>query len=100
MKLQGTDVDRMVVSLAAMVARDRHAQGIRLSYPEAVAVIADDLVEGARSGFGGPTPGPWTPTNLTRADVLEGVPELLRSLSVEALFPGGTRQLAIVNPLG
>jgi urease subunit gamma len=90
---------KLEVSLAAMVARRRREKGLRLNYPEAVAVITDYALEGARAG----TPLADLMSGgrevLTRADVMDGVAEMVPMIQVEATFPDGTKLVTIHDPI-
>ena len=88
-----------MVSLAAMVARDRRDRGLRLNHPEALAVIASFVLEGARDGRPVADLMAAGRTVLTRADVMEGVPEMLGEVQVEATFPDGTKLVTIHDPI-
>jgi urease subunit gamma len=91
--------DKLLLSLAAMVARDRRARGLRLNHPEAVAVIASFLLEGARDGRSVSELMAAGRTVLTRDDVMEGVPEMLDEVQVEATFPDGTKLVTVHEPI-
>ncbi|MBI2765071.1 MAG: urease subunit gamma [Chloroflexi bacterium] len=99
MRLTDREVDKLLVSLAAMVARDRHARGLRLNYPEAVALIASGLMERARDGASVATLMGMQGAFLSRDDVLEGIPEMIESVQVEATFPDGTKLVTLHNPI-
>ena len=88
-----------MISLAAMVARERRGRGVKLNHPEATALIASYVLEGARDGR---TVGDLMAagrTLLGRDDVMEGVPELLGDVQVEATFPDGTKLVTIHDPI-
>lgn len=99
MRLTPHEQDRLLVSYAAELARRRRARGLRLNHPEAVALISDHILEGARDGrtvaqlmaSGGDV--------LTRDDVMEGVPEMLDDVQVEATFPDGTKLVTVHHPI-
>jgi urease subunit gamma len=99
MRLTPHEKDRLLISYAAELARRRQARGLRLNHPEAVAVITDHLLEGARDGR--------TVTELmvsgrevlSRDDVMEGVPEMLDDVQVEATFPDGTKLITVHHPI-
>jgi urease subunit gamma len=91
--------ERLLVTLAAMVARDRRERGLRLNHPEAVAVLTSFVLEGAREGR---TVGDLMDAGrgvLGRGDVMEGVPEMLVEVQVEATFPDGTKLVTIHQPI-
>lgn len=99
MHLTPREKDKLLVALAAEVARKRMARGVKLNYPEAIALISDYVVEGARDGrtvadlmsAGGEV--------LTRADVMEGIAEMIHDVQVEATFPDGTKLVTVHNPI-
>ena len=91
--------ERLLVTLAAMVARDRRERGLRLNHPEAVAVLTSFVLEGAREGR---TVGDLMDAGrgvLGRDDVMEGIPEMLDEVQVEATFPDGTKLVTIHQPI-
>jgi urease subunit gamma len=99
MRLTPHEQDRLLISYAAELARRRKARGLRLNHPEAVAVITDHLLEGARDGR---TVAELMNTGrevLTREEVMEGVPEMLHDVQVEATFPDGTKLVTVHNPI-
>jgi urease subunit gamma len=99
MNLTPREKDKLLVSLAAMVARGRLARGVRLNHPEAVALITDFVVEGAREGR---TVADLMEAgaHVIRADqCMEGIPEMLHSVQVEATFPDGTKLVTVHNPI-
>ncbi len=99
MNLTPREKDKLLVAVAAMVAARRLERGVKLNYPEAVALITDYVLEGARDGRtvaelmrdGG--------TVLRRAQVMEGVPEMIRDIQVEATFPDGTKLVTVHEPI-
>ncbi|MFJ6889533.1 urease subunit gamma [Streptomyces sp. M54] len=99
MFLTPSDTEKLLLSVAGMVARERRARGVRLNYPEAVALLACWAVERARDGA--PVAELMTAgrTVLTRAEVLEGVPEMLHDVQVEATFPDGRKLVTITSPI-
>ena len=88
-----------MISLAAMVARDRRQRGVRLNHPEAVALIASYVLEGARDGRAVADLMAAGRTVLARDDVMEGVPELLGDVQVEATFPDGAKLVTVHDPI-
>jgi urease subunit gamma len=88
-----------MVSLAAMVARDRQARGVKLNYPEAVAVVTSFILEGARDGRSVSELMSTGRSVLTRDDVMEGIPEMLVEIQVEATFPDGTKLVTVHQPI-
>jgi urease subunit gamma len=99
MNLTPREREKLLVSLAAMVARNRLARGLRLNHPEAVALITDFVVEGARDGK--------TVADLMQAGALvlraeqcmEGIPEMIQSVQIEATFPDGTKLVTVHHPI-
>jgi urease subunit gamma len=88
-----------MISLAAMVARDRRARGVSLNHPEALAIITSFVLEGAREGRSVADLMAAGRTVLSQADVMEGVPELLGDVQVEATFPDGTKLVTVHDPI-
>ncbi len=99
MRLTPTEIDRLLVFLAAELARRRRARGLRLNHPEALAIIADTMHEAARAGAGYDEVAAAGAAALTEDDVLEGVPELLGTVRVECLFSDGMRIVAVERPI-
>jgi urease subunit gamma len=99
MNLTPREKDKLMISLAALVARERLARGVKLNYPESVAIITDFVVEGARDGKhvadlmseGGKV--------LTRDQVMEGISEMIHEIQVEATFPDGTKLVSVHDPI-
>ena len=99
MELTPREKDKLLIFTAALLAERRKSRGLKLNYPEAVALITAALLEGARDGrsvqelmsFGG--------TLLKRGDVMEGVPEMVPEIQVEATFPDGTKLVTVHNPI-
>lgn len=99
MHLGPRDKDKLLIAMAALVARRRLERGVRLNYPEAVALISDFVMEGARDGrtvaelmtAGGEV--------LTRGQVMEGVAEMIPDVQVEATFPDGTKLVTVHQPI-
>lgn len=99
MKLTDREVDKLLLSMAAMVARDRRARGLKLNYPEAVAYIASGLIEGARDGRSVADLMGMQGAFLGRDDVMDGIPEMIDSVQIEATFPDGTKLVTLHNPI-
>ena len=99
MNLTPRDKDKLLVAVAAMVAARRLARGVRLNYPEAVALITDYVLEGARDGKTVAELMRDGATVLTRGQVMEGIPEMIHDIQVEATFPDGTKLVTVHNPI-
>jgi urease subunit gamma len=91
--------ERLLIHVAAGLARDRRDRGLRLNHPEATAIIAAYVLEGARDGRGVADLMEAGRTVLTREDVMDGVPEMLESVQVEATFPDGTKLVTVHRPI-
>ncbi|HEX4330988.1 MAG TPA: urease subunit gamma [Usitatibacter sp.] len=99
MELTPREKDKLLVFTAALVAERRKARGLKLNYPEAVAFISAALLEGARDGRGVSDLMSYGTTLLTRADVMEGVAEMIPEIQVEATFPDGTKLVTVHHPI-
>lgn len=99
MQLTVREQERLLVSLAAMVARDRRQRGLRLNHPEAVAILASFVLEGARDGRTVADLMDAGRRVLGRDDVMDGIPEMLHEVQVEATFPDGTKLVTIHQPI-
>ena len=99
MKLTPREKDKLLISLAAMVARDRKMRGVKLNYPEAIALITDFVVEGAREGKTVAELMDYGRTLLSVDDVMEGIPEMIHDVQVEATFPDGTKLVTVHDPI-
>jgi urease subunit gamma len=91
--------EKLLVVVAGDLARRRRDRGLRLNHPEAVALITAELLEGARDGRTVADLMSWGSTILARADVMEGVPEMVHSVQVEATFPDGTKLVTVHDPI-
>jgi urease subunit gamma len=91
--------ERLLIHVAAQVARDRRARGLRLNHPEATAIIAAFILEGARDGRTVAELMESGRTVLTREDVMDGIPEMLDSVQIEATFPDGTKLVTVHRPI-
>jgi len=98
-RLTPTDVDKLLLSVAAMVARDRRARGVKLNVPEATALLSSFVLEGARDGRSVADLMSAGRAVLSRDDVMDGVPELLHEVQVEATFPDGTKLVTLHQPI-
>ena len=99
MNLTPREKDKLLVAMAAVVAHRRRERGVLLNHPEAVALITDFVVEGARDGRSVADLMQAGAGVLTRADVMEGVPEMISEIQVEATFPDGTKLVTIHDPI-
>ncbi len=99
MQLTLREKDKLLVSLAAMVARQRLARGVKLNHPEAVALITDYVVEGARDGRSVADLMETAAHVVTRAQVMEGVAEMIHEVQAEATFPDGTKLVTVHQPI-
>ncbi len=99
MQLTLREKDKLLVSMAAMVARRRLERGVRLNYPEAVALITDFVIEGARDGRSVADLMSAGAGVLTREQVMEGVAEMIADVQVEATFPDGTKLVTVHQPI-
>jgi urease subunit gamma len=99
MELTPREKDKLLIFTAALLAERRRARGLKLNYPETVALITSAILEGARDGktvaelmsFGG--------TIITRGEVMEGIPEMIPEIQVEATFPDGTKLVTVHQPI-
>ncbi len=99
MRLTPREKDKLLISMAAMVARRRRERGVKLNHPEAVALITDAVVEGARDGSSVAELMAAGGQVLGRDDVMDGVPEMIPQVQVEATFPDGTKLVTVHNPI-
>lgn len=99
MHLTPHEQERLLVSVAAMVARDRRARGLRLNHPEAVALLTSFVLEGARDGRSVTDLMETGRAVLGRDDVMDGIPEMLTEVQVEATFPDGTKLVTLHQPI-
>ena len=99
MNLTPREKDKLIVAVAAMVAERRLLRGVRLNYPEAIALITDYVLEGARDGKTVAELMRDGATVLSRAQVMEGVPEMIHDIQVEATFPDGTKLVTVHEPI-
>jgi urease subunit gamma len=99
MNLTPREKDKLLISMAAMVARRRLERGVRLNHPEAVALITDFVVEGARDGRSVADLMQEGARVLTRSQVMEGVAEMIHDVQVEATFPDGSKLVTVHEPI-
>ena len=99
MRLTPREQDKLLVAMAAIVARRRLDRGVKLNYPESIALICDFVLEGARDGKTVPELMRDGAGVLTRDQVMEGVPEMLPIVQIEATFPDGTRLVTVHEPI-
>jgi urease subunit gamma len=99
MKLTPREKDKLLVAMAAMVARNRLARGVRLNHPEAIALITEFVVEGARDGRPVAELMEAGAHVITRAQCMDGVPEMIHEVQVEATFPDGTKLVTVHEPI-
>jgi urease subunit gamma len=99
MELTPREKDKLLVFTAALLAERRKARGLKLNYPEAVAFITAGLLEGAREGRSVSDLMGWGATLLRRDEVMEGVPEMIPEIQVEATFPDGTKLVTVHHPI-
>ncbi len=99
MELTPREKDKLLIFTAALLAERRKARGLKLNYPEAVAYICAAILEGARDGRSVAELMSFGTTLLARDDVMEGVPEMIPEIQVEATFPDGTKLVTVHNPI-
>jgi urease subunit gamma len=99
MELTPREKDKLLIFTAGLVAERRRARGLKLNYPEAVAYISAAILEGARDGRTVAELMHFGTTLLTRADVMDGVAELIPDIQVEATFPDGTKLVTVHHPI-
>jgi len=99
MKLTPHEQERLLIYVAALLARERRARGVKLNYPEAVALVTSAILEGARDGKSVATLMAEGAAVLTRAEVMEGVAEMIDEIQVEATFPDGTKLVTVHHPI-
>jgi urease subunit gamma len=99
MELTPREKDKLLIFTAALVAERRRARGLKLNYPEAVAFISAAIVEGARDGRTVAELMSYGTTLLTRNEVMDGVPEMIHDIQVEATFPDGTKLVTVHHPI-
>jgi urease subunit gamma len=98
-ELTPREKDKLLIFAAGLLAERRKEKGLKLNYPEAVAYISAALLEGAREGRSVQELMSWGVTLLKREEVMEGVPEMIPEIQVEATFPDGTKLVTVHNPI-
>jgi urease subunit gamma len=99
MELTPREKDKLLIFTVALLAERRKAKGLKLNYPEAVALISAALLEGAREGRSVQELMSWGATVLKREEVMEGVAEMIPEIQVEATFPDGTKLVTVHQPI-
>ena len=99
MDLTPREKDKLLIFTAGLLAERRLARGLKLNYPEAVALISAAIMEGARDGKSDARLMSEGATILTRAQVMEGIPEMIPDIQVEATFPDGSKLVTVHNPI-
>jgi urease subunit gamma len=99
MQLTPREKDKLLIAMAAMVARRRLERGVKLNHPEAVALISDFILEGARDGRTVAELMEQGAYVLTRAQVMDGIAEMIHDIQVEATFPDGTKLVTVHQPI-
>jgi urease subunit gamma len=99
MHLTQREQERLLIFVAADVARRRQARGLKLNYPEAVAILTAEILEAARDGKSVAEIMTFGTTILGREDTMEGVPEMIHEVQVEATFPDGTKLVTVHDPI-
>ncbi|CAM2967845.1 urease subunit gamma [Rariglobus hedericola] len=99
MHLTPREREKLLIVTASDLARRRQARGLKLNYPESIAIISYEIMEGARDGKTVAELMSFGTTLLTRDQVMEGVPEMIHDVQVEATFPDGTKLVTVHNPI-
>ena len=99
MELSPREKDKLLLFTAALVAERRKARGLKLNYPEAIALISIEIIEGARDGRTVAELMSYGRTLLTRDDVMDGIAEMIPEVQVEATFPDGTKLVTVHDPI-
>ena len=99
MHLTPREQEKLLIFVAAEVARKRQARGLKLNYPEAIAIITAEIMEAAREGRSVAEIMTWGTTLLKRDDVMDGISEMIHEVQVEATFPDGTKLVTIHDPI-
>ena len=99
MQLTPREKDKLLISMAAIVARGRKARGVKLNHPEAIALITDFVVEGARDGKSVADLMESAAHVVTRAECMDGIADMIHDVQVEATFPDGTKLVTVHSPI-
>ena len=99
MHLTPRETEKLMLHFAGELAQKRKARGLKLNYPEAIALISAELMEAARDGKTVAQLMQYGATLLTREDVMEGIPEMIHEVQIEATFPDGTKLVTVHNPI-
>jgi urease gamma subunit len=99
MQLTPREKDKLLIAMAAVVARKRLERGVKLNYPEAIALITDFVVEGARDGRSVAELMQAGASVISRDEVMDGIPEMIHDVQVEATFPDGTKLVTVHHPI-
>ena len=99
MNLTPREKDKLLIAMAAIIARKRLERGVKLNHPEAIALITDAVVEGARDGRSVADLMQAGAEIISVADCMEGIPEMIHEVQVEATFPDGTKLVTVHNPI-
>jgi len=99
MHLSPRETEKLLLHLAGEVAKKRKDRGVKLNYPESVALISNYLMEGARDGKSVAELMQYGASLLKKEDVMEGIPEIVKEVHVEATFPDGTKLITVLNPI-
>ena len=99
MKLSPREKDKLLVSMAAIVARNRLSRGVKLNYPESIAIISDFVIEGARDGKKVSDLMETAAHVIKKEDCMEGIPDMIKEVQVEATFPDGTKLVTVHKPI-
>lgn len=99
MDLSPRDKDKLLIFTAALLAERRKAKGLKLNYPESIALISAEIMEGAREGKTVAELMSYGRTILKAEEVMEGIPEMIHDVQVEATFPDGTKLVTVHNPI-
>jgi len=99
LNLTPREQEKLLIFVAAELARKRQARGLKLNYPEAIAIISAEVMEAARDGRSVADVMVWGTTILKRSDVMDGIAEMIHDVQVEATFPDGTKLVTIHDPI-